>query len=77
LDNSESKRFVLTADGGINSLLIVWDMQAPDSNQEATPVKMFSAGHDDTGFRAAVFSSSGRYIYTLGNGSLSVKTLIV
>ena len=63
---TKDERFILTADAGNNSLLIVWDTQAEDTH--VVPVKMISEAHKDAGIIAAVFSASGKYIYTLGNG---------
>jgi hypothetical protein len=50
--------------------LIVWDTKAEETH--VIPVKMISEAHKDSGIIAAVFSSSGKYIFTLGNGTVFI-----
>jgi hypothetical protein len=69
MDVSSDERFIVTADSGLNSLLIVWDTKA--SAETVVPVKMIQDAHSGTGIIAAVFSCSGKYIFTLGNGILN------
>ena len=57
---SEDKRWIVTADCGEDSMLIVWD------SLSGTPVRTFLNPHPD-GIRCLDLSTDNRYLATLGN----------
>ncbi|KAI8830709.1 WD40-repeat-containing domain protein [Chytridium lagenaria] len=75
---TSDRRWIVTADKGPNSLLIVRD-QTPGSagsgvssvpgfqGMNALPIKTLFDLHDKTGVVAAEFSSDSKYLFTLGN----------
>jgi WD40 repeat protein len=58
--SSEDKRWIVTADGGDDSMLIVWD------SYSATPVRTFLNPHPN-GIKCVDLSADNQYLVTLGN----------
>ena len=57
---SDDKRWIVTADSGEDSMLIVWD------SMSGTPVRTFLNPHPD-GIRCLDLSMDNQYLVTLGN----------
>jgi WD40 repeat protein len=57
---SEDKRWIVTADSGEDSMLIVWD------SLSGTPVRTFLNPHPD-GIKCLDLSMDNKYLVTLGN----------
>ncbi|KAJ3380430.1 Cilia- and flagella-associated protein 251 [Entophlyctis sp. JEL0112] len=69
------KRWVVTADKGLDPVLIVWDTmphlihknQAPGSHLYALPIKTIFGIHSGNGVVACEFTNDAKYLVTLGN----------
>jgi hypothetical protein len=68
-------RYIVTADSGPDSLIIIWDLKPdhPDSKAlldigECIPIKTIFEPHGGSGTLAAEFTPDVRYLITLGAG---------
>ncbi len=69
---SKNKKWIITADAGSESMLIVWELsiraKSPvDERISVIPIKTIFGPHDKTGVLAVAFSPDSKYLYTLGN----------
>jgi WD40 repeat protein len=73
--SSKCKRWVITADQGKDSLMIVWEINVRVLKAEmpticdAVPIKTFFGIHGDKGARSVKFSADAKYIISLGCGN--------
>jgi hypothetical protein len=68
-------RYIVTADSGPDSLIIIWDLKAGHADSkilldivECNPIKTIFEPHDGCGTLAAEFTPDVRYLITLGAG---------
>jgi hypothetical protein len=70
-------RFIMTADKGKDSLIIIWDLKAESKTnhtvtdieiEACVPIKTIFDPHSGAGTVAAEFSADSKYIITLGAG---------
>lgn len=69
-----SKRYLVTADSGADSIIIIWDLGAknqPERNimDSGTVVKTIFDPHAGTGVIASRFTADSKYLITLGAGT--------
>ncbi len=69
---SKNKKWIVTADAGSESMLIVWELsirsKSPvDERISVIPIKTIFGPHSKTGVLSAKFSPDSKYLYTLGN----------
>lgn len=73
--SSKCKRWIITADAGKDSLMIVWEINIRQLQAEmpnicdAVPIKTFFSAHKDKGVRSVKFSNDAKYIISLGCGN--------
>lgn len=77
--SSKCKKWIITADEGKDSLLIVWGinirrLQTGILNVwDAVPTKTFFNIHGDRGVKSVKFSADAKWIVSLGSGKLFIS----
>ena len=78
ITTSKCKKWIITADEGSDSLMIVWEINFRQLQPgmpnicDAVPIKTFFGIHNNTGVRSAKFSADSKSIVTIGCGKYKI-----